>query len=223
MADTVATRVARIIAGGTHALLDKAEDLAPDAIMAQSIREIEQVVAEVRVDLGKTEAAKHLILSQMSKLNGEHEKLAEHVETAVTQSRDDLATAAIGRQADIEDFLPVLQKSLDEQTEKAKEFESYLLALQAKKRELEQMLTEFLAASADRGNPVTAQADGKSRESKVEGAEASFGRVLARQTGVAGISMAVSQDAAKLKELADMQRNNRIAERLAALKAARNN
>lgn len=223
MADTIATRVARIIAGGTHALLDKAEDLAPDAVMTQSIREIEQVIAEVRVDLGKTEAAKHLILSQMSKLNGEHEKLAEHVETAVIESRDDLATAAIGRQADIEDFLPVLQKSLDEQTEKAKEFESYLLALQAKKRELEQLLTEFLAASSDRGNFVEAGMNSGHRERKVEGAEASFGRVLARQTGVTGIAMAVSQDAVKLKELADMQRNNRIAERLAALKAAKNN
>jgi phage shock protein A len=222
MAETIATRVARIIAGGTHALLDKAEDLAPDAVMAQSIREIEQVIAEVRVDLGKTEAAKHLILSQMSKLNGEHEKLAEQIETAVKQDRDELATAAIGRQADIEDFLPVLQKSLDEQSEKSKEFESYLLALQAKKRELEQMLTEFLAVNANRGATV-AQVDGSHRQDRVEGAEASFGRVLARQTGVAGIGMAISPDAAKLKELADMQRNNRIAERLAALKVAKNN
>lgn len=222
MAETIATRVARIIAGGTHALLDKAEDLAPDAVMAQSIREIDQVVAEVRVDLGKTEAAKHLILSQISKLNGEHEKLAEQIETAVKQARDDLATAAIGRQADIEDFLPVLQKSLDEQSEKARECESYLLALQAKKRELEQMLTEFLAASADRGG-ASAQVDGSNRHGRVEGAEASFGRVLARQTGVAGLGMGVSQDAAKLKELADMQRNNRIAERLAALKVAKQN
>ncbi|HSI96354.1 MAG: PspA/IM30 family protein [Methylophilaceae bacterium] len=222
MAETVATRVARIIAGGTHALLDKAENLAPDAVMAQSIREIDQVVAEVRVDLGKTEAAKHLILSQISKLNGEHEKLAEQIETAVKQERDDLATAAIGRQSDIEDFLPVLQKSLDEQSEKAKECESYLLALQAKKRELEQMLTEYLAATADRGS-ASAQVDGSNRHGRVEEAEASFGRVLARQTGVAGLGIGISQDAAKLKELADMQRNNRIAERLAALKVAKQN
>jgi len=222
MAETIATRVARIIAGGTHALLDKAENIAPDAVMAQSIREIDQVVAEVRVDLGKTEAAKHLILSQISKLNGEHEKLAEQIETAVKQGRDDLATAAIGRQSDIEDFLPVLQKSLDEQSDKAKECESYLLALQAKKRELEQMLNEFLAATAERGS-ASAQVEGANRQGRVENAEASFGRVLARQTGVAGLGMGVSQDAAKLKELADMQRNNRIAERLAALKVAKQN
>ena len=59
MADTIATRVARIIAGGTHALLDKAEDLAPDAVMTQSIREIEQVIAEAASFLG---AARGIVL-----------------------------------------------------------------------------------------------------------------------------------------------------------------
>lgn len=219
MAETIATRVARIIAGGTHALIDKAENLAPDAIMAQSIREIEQVVAAVRVDLGKAEAAKHLVLSQIAKLNGEHEKLAEQVETAVGEGRDDLASVAIGRQADIEDYLPVLKKSLDEQSERGKEFESYLLALQAKKRELEQVLNEYLAAQANQ--PASAMSTGATdRQARVEGAESAFGKVLARQTGVTGLGMGAPQDAAKLKELADMQRSNRIAERLAAIKVA---
>jgi phage shock protein A len=218
MAETVATRVSRIIAGGTHALIDKAENLAPDAIMMQSVREIDQVIGEVRLDLGKAEAAKHLVMSQMAKLNGEHEKLADQVLVAVGQSRDDLARAAIGRQADIEDYLPVLQKSLDEQSERAKESESYILALQAKKRELEQVLSEYLAASAAQNSGASANGS-TNRQMRVEDAETAFGRVLSRQTGVTGLGMGISQDAGKLKELADMQRSNRIAERLAALKA----
>lgn len=217
MAETVATRVARIIAGGTHALIDKAENLAPDAIMLQSIREVEQVIAEVRVDLGKAEAAKHLVLSQISKLNSEHEKLADQILLAVEQTRDDLASAAIGRQADIEDFLPVLQKSLDEQSERGKEFEGFILALQAKKRELEQVLLDYQAANASLKS-ASAPSSGTGRQSRVEDAENAFGRVLARQTGVTGLGIGMTQDAAKLKELADMQRSNRIAERLAALK-----
>lgn len=219
MADTIATRVSRIIAGSAHALLDKAENLAPDAVMSQSIREIDQVIAEVRVDLGKAEAGKHLVLSQMAKLNAEHEKLAEHVETAIGQNRDDLATAAIGRQADIEDLLPVLQKSLDEQTERSKELESYVVALLAKKRELEQLLTDYQASLAN--PPSSAGPTGNAhRQTRVDEAESSFGRVLARQTGVAGITGSTTTEAAKLKELADMQRSNRVAERLAAIKAA---
>lgn len=220
MADTIATRVSRIIAGSAHALLDKAENLAPEAIMAQSIREIDQVSGEVRVDLGKAEVAKHLALGQIAKLNAEHDRLAEHLELAIEQGRDDLATAAIGRQTDIEDLLPVLQKSLDEQSERARELEGFIVALNAKKRELEQTLTDYQAALAQEA-ATPSRAGTSNRQARVEQAEASFGRILARQTGMAGITTGTGADAAKLKELADMQRSNRIAERLAAVKAAR--
>ncbi|HRD65073.1 MAG TPA: PspA/IM30 family protein [Candidatus Competibacter sp.] len=220
MADTFATRVSRIIVGGAHALLDKAEDLAPEATMAQAIREIEQVIAEVRVDLGKVEAAKHLVLSRMAKLNAEHEKLGEQIDTALTLERDDLAKAAIGRQADIEDLLPVLQKALDEHAERSKELESYIVALLAKKRELDQALTDYQASLAcQAASPFSGS--GSDRQTRVDDAESSFGRVMARRTGASGINPGLNDQAAKLKELADMQRGNRIAERLAVLKAAR--
>jgi phage shock protein A len=218
MTDSIATRVSRIIAGGAHALIDRAEDLAPEAVMAQAIREIEQVIAEVRADLGKAEAAKHLVLSQMARLNGEHENLAGQIETAVEQDRDDLASAAIGRQADIEDLLPVLQKSLDEQAEKGKELESYIVALLAKKRELDQLLADCRTAVT---TAPPQEAGGADRQSRVEDAEAAFGRMLAERTGATGITGGMTRDAFKLKELAEMQRNNRIAERLAAIKAGR--
>lgn len=223
MADSIATRVSRIIAGSAHALLDKAESLAPNALMAQSIREIEQVIFEVRGDLGKAEAAKHLLLSQVAKLNAEHESLGEQVETAVALQRDDLAGVAIGRQTDIEDLLLVLQKSLHEQIERGKELESYIVALLAKKRELEQVLNDYLATLAQppSTSSVAGPADSAGRQARVDGAESSFGRVLARETGVVGVATGVNGDAGKLKALADMQRNNRIAERLAAVKAAK--
>lgn len=219
MAETIASRVSRIIVGGAHALLDKAENLAPEAVMNQSIREIDQVIGEVRVDLGKAEATKHLVLSQFSKLNSEHEKLAEQLEMAVSQGRDDLASAAIARQTDIEDLLPVLQKSLDEQSERAVELESYVIALLAKKRELEQTLAEYLAALANQ-TASPSFVDTPDRQARIEEAESSFGRVLTRQTGANLLTTGINGEASKLKELADMQRNNRIAERLAAAKAS---
>jgi phage shock protein A len=39
MADSLKTRVGRVIAGGMHALLDRIEDLNPQAAMEQAIRE----------------------------------------------------------------------------------------------------------------------------------------------------------------------------------------
>ncbi|MDD4928815.1 MAG: PspA/IM30 family protein [Gallionella sp.] len=214
MAETIAARVARIIAGGTHALIDKAENLAPDAMMAQSIREIAQVIDEVRFDMGKAEAAKHLVMSQIARLNAEHEKLADQALLAIRENRDDLACAAIARQSDIEDYLPVLHKSLDEQSARAGEFERYILALQAKRRELEQMLSDYQTAQ---DAAASSPANG-TRQMRAEDAGNAFARVLARQPGGAGLNTEISQDAVKLRELADMQRANRIAERLAALK-----
>lgn len=219
MAETVASRVARIVVGSTHALLDKAENLAPEAVMTQSIREIEQVAGEVRADLGKCEAAKHLVISRVARLNAEHDTLAEQVDVALNESRDDLASAAIARQADIEDLLPVLQKSLDEQNEQAREYESYLVALQAKKRELEQTLIDFRRSQESAA--MTGLAPTGNRQSRIDEAEASFARVIASQTGAGGLVGDSPADTAKLRELADMQRNNRIAERLALLKAGR--
>ena len=219
MSDTITTRVARIIAGGTHALLDKAEDLAPDAIMAQSIREIEQIIGEIRLDLGKAEAAKHLVTLQITKLQEEHEKLSAQITTAVNQQRDDLAAVAIGRQTDIEDFLPVLQKSLGEQSERGTLLASYITALLAKKRELEQILNNYIATQSEpsKTSPQTSISD---KQSRLEDAENAFERILTRQLGVSGLQMGGLEDAAKLKELADLKRNNRIAERLAAIKLA---
>ena len=220
MAETVASRVSRIIVGGAHALLDKAENLAPEAVMNQAIREIEQVAGEVRTDLGKCEAAKHLVLGRIARLNAEHESLAEQVDLALNSNRDDLASAAIARQADIEDLLPVLKKSLDEQSEQGREYESYLVALQAKKRELEQTLEDF-RRSQENLDAAPGAMPGSSRQSRVEEAEASFGKIVSRHTGAAGLIGGSAGDTAKLRELAEMQRNNRVAERLAALKAGR--
>jgi phage shock protein A len=41
MAETIGTRVGRIIAGSVHALIDAVENTAPDMVMEQAIREID--------------------------------------------------------------------------------------------------------------------------------------------------------------------------------------
>jgi hypothetical protein len=48
MPDTLRSRVARILAGSAHALLDKLEDVSPSAMLEQSVREVDSVIEEVR-------------------------------------------------------------------------------------------------------------------------------------------------------------------------------
>jgi phage shock protein A len=218
MAETLAVRVTRILAGSAHAFLDAVEGMAPEAMMRQAVREIDQVTSEVRADLGKIEAAKHLVTSQIGKLNNESEQLAANIETALKRGEDDLARAGIERQTLIDDQVPVLQRSLAEQLDRGRELEGYLTALLAKRREMESELQQYLASRAHAA--TAASATGKAnQDARVEDARSAFDRVLARQTGVAGLNPANAGDAQKLKELQDLARHNRIEERLAQLKA----
>lgn len=79
MADSLKTRVGRVIAGGVHALLDKIEDLNPQAAMEQAIREADGVIDEVRHELGTVSANRHLAQQQHAKLNRSHEDLRDQI------------------------------------------------------------------------------------------------------------------------------------------------
>ena len=225
MTDTIASRVTRVVSGSVHALLDAVENAAPEATMAQAVREVDRVIDDVRAELGRVEASKHLATTQLNKLNTEHEQLAGQIEAAIGQAREDLARAGVEKQLNIEDQVPVLQKSLADQRDAGKELEGYIAALIAKKREMEQALRDYVAARGSHtvgqgpsGGPGTSR--GKS-EDRVANAGAVFDRVLAKHTGLSGLTSPATGDAAKLRELQDLQRANRIEERLAQLKLAR--
>jgi phage shock protein A len=224
MADSLKTRVGRVVAGSVHALLDRIEDQAPTAMMEQSIREADAVIDDVRHELGVVSANRHLAQQQHASQNTQHEKLSVQVQDALAQGRDDLARAAVARQLDIEAQIPVLETALAELARQETDLQGYVAALLAKKREMEDALSAFRksraeAASAATGAGGAADSNADQRMGRVTGA---FDRLYERQTGLSGTqSSSTLQQAAQLKELDDMVRDNKIAERMAALKAGR--
>lgn len=229
MKDNIAGRVGRIISGGFNALVDVIEHLAPEAIMEQALREIDTVTEEVRIELGKVAANKHLASKRIAEENKLHEELSSQIEIAIKEKRDDLASAAIERQLDIEAQIPVLEKNLIDCSEQEKELEGYILALQAKKREMKTELTSYREAHTQQNfsqnrNEHDEEVRTVSPDHRVKNAISAFDRVLEKQTG-AGTSPAVrgSDQANKLEELEKISRENRISERLAAVKANLNN
>jgi phage shock protein A len=132
--------------------------------------------------------------------------------------------AAVARQLDIEAQLPVLETTLGEQTRQETELQGYVAALLAKKREMETALAEFRKSRA-----AAAAASGSGRglapntaEHKMDKVTGAFDRLYERQTGLSGTARGTTlQQAAQLKELDDMVRDNKIAERLAQLKAGK--
>lgn len=222
MSETLSRRVGRLVSGGFHALIDAAENLAPEAVMNESIREIERAVDEVRAELGKVLAQKHLAAKKMADESNRHEAIDANLQAAVDAGRDDLAEAGIAEQMDIEARLPILENTIADCAAQEKELEGFIAALQAKKREMQQQLQDWRAAQQSMGTGKTAGGNGSDLNRIARDAEKSgnaFDRVMGRQNSVHSSTDAAQL--AKLKELEDLSRNHRIAERLAALKAGK--
>ena len=219
MADSLKTRVGRVIAGGVHALLDKIEDLNPQAAMEQAIREADGVIDEVRHELGTASANRHLAQQQHAKLNRSHEDLRDQIAQALSQQREDLACAAVSRQIDIEAQIPVLETTLADLASQEQELQGFTAALLAKKREMQEALAEFRksrAATESAAQPV-GQSNVEQRLGKVTDA---FDKIYQRQTGLDGTQQAGNLDqAARLSELEALVRDHKIAERMAQIKA----
>ena len=221
MAETLRVRVGRVIAGSVNALIDKLEDQAPEAMMEQAIREVDVVIGDVRAELGTVAANRHLAQQQHADLNKRHLELTSNVEHAIAQERDDLARAAVARQLDIEAQLPVLETTLADLAKSEGELKGYVDALLGKKREMNEAVNAFRAsrakaASAAGGNAASATTG------KLDTASAAFDKVYARQTGLTPSEHAASlEQGAKLRELEDLVRRNKIEERLAKLKASK--
>jgi len=221
MAESLSARVGRVIAGSVHALLDRIEDAAPEAAMEQALREVDKVIDEVRHELGTMAANRHLAQQQHATLNRQHTQLAEQIEQAIDQGREDLARAGVARQLDIEAQIPVLEKSLAELSGNETELTGYVNALLAKRREMTSALENFRSARKIAASSVPQAAGARRSEARMESASGAFDRVYQRHAGLSPAAAGASlEQAARLKELDEMVRNNQIEERLAKLRAA---
>ena len=207
MSESMTGRVGRLISGSINAVIDAAENVSPVIVMQESIREVDQAITEVRHDLGKIAVQQHITQDRMKNEENKHQLLQGQVGVALQENREDLAEAAISKQMDIEAQLPILKQSLENAAKQSKEMEGFIAALQAKKREMQEELKRF--------KTHTAESEAVSSAEQVSKAEAAFNRVM-------GTDMPISKqtDEAKLAELEELTRKNRIEERLRAMKAA---
>jgi phage shock protein A len=225
MKESLIGRVGRIISGSFNSLIDAIENAAPETVMSEVIREIDTAIDDVRVELGRVVAKKHLANSRLMEENRKHEDLSEKIELAVKEGRDDLAEAAISHQIDIEAQIPILETTINDCCSNEKELEGYITALQAKKREMREELRQFResmketitssSSISDSGVEVSSDV-----ERKVAKAESAFERIAEKATGIPGGGRTADrQTATKLAELEEIARKNRIQERLAVIKS----
>lgn len=221
MAESLASRVGRIVSGSVNALLGAVENTAPEIVLEEAIREVDRALDDVRAELGREVAKKHLAGSRLMEENRRHDELTEKIEIALREDRDELAEAAVARQLDIEAQIPILERTLAECGDREKELETFVGALVARKREMNEELQTARASVAAAENPGVASgapAGGSDVEARVERASSAFDRVLAARTGVPGAKGSLADDA-RLAELEELARTNRIRERVASARA----
>lgn len=225
MKDTISSRIRRIITGTANSIVSKIEGLAPETILEQAIDEVDGAISEVKVELGRITAQKHHVTKTISRLNEEHSRLNEQIPEAGQQNRKDLVEAAISRQIDIEDQLPALENQLIDMGQQEKELNAAIAGLLAKRNEMEDELFDFrqskqvISPARDSGSIGSPPAPA-SPEAKVERAEQAFDRVIRNTSGLRRtIQRSSSQESAKLVELANLNKQARVAARMKQLES----
>jgi phage shock protein A len=132
------------------------------------------------------------------------------------------AEAAVSRQLDFEAQAERLESVQTEAADEAGGLKDCFVALTTRKTEVEQALAAF--ETAHRGAALGGEGPTRptrTTESKVRPAEEAFDRATTAAGGVAGVTRMDAQTAAKVAEIATLQKNAAIAQRMAALRSAR--
>lgn len=206
----ILSRIGRVIAGVAHGTVDALEGANAIATVEQSIREIDAVADDARAGAGKARAEEHRLKAKIAEINDEIEDIAGKIETGLAAGREDLVKPAIGLQIDLEAQRSALETALAEAVERIADSGTALQAVNS--------------ARADAVARLAALKKSKGAEDGAEGASASVrnDNRLARSLGtierVTGVSGRPTTATSEVEELARLQREKEIQERLAQYK-----
>ena len=220
MAESVLSRVSRLLSATLEDAVDRMRRAGGDAVMREAIRDAERAIAQVKAELESSMVRRLQAARQQKMFTERAEALTAKAGSALSQGREDLAEAALSRQVDFEEQAKELHVVQQQVREEERRLEVGLAALAARKHQMEDALQAFLVS---RGEVIVggdrATRPGRSAEKMVDAAEQAFGRAMAG-AGAAGFPRVDADIINRLAQLEGMQKSAIIAERLAALKAS---
>jgi phage shock protein A len=211
------SRLADIVNSNINSILDRAED--PEKIIRLIIQEMEDTLVEVRSGAVRTIAERKEMERRLDAMRREHDEWQHRAELALTRGREDLAKGALGAKSRLADAigreehqLRLLADALDKQNEDIAKLQAKLADAKAREKSLSarhktakgrirlrtSLYDERVTDAFARFDQVERALD--EAEGKVESFE------LGRRPGVAD-------------ELAGMEKDARVDEELAQLKA----
>ena len=219
MSESLVLRVKRLISGSVNGAVDALETANAEVVMREAVREIERATDDVREELARTMTARHQTNRLLEHTKAKLVELSARAKLAVDQARDDLAEAALSRQLDLEAEIPAHESKIVGFTAKQTELEGYIAGLAARKREMENDIAAFVAASASAARAAGGAGPGASVASKAEQRADQAQQAFERAMGSPAGARPDRETAARLHELDRLSRSSKVAERLAQLKS----
>ncbi len=220
MTESIFVRVQRVLSTGVESAAEALERVSGTSLMREAIRQVDRAADDI---LAEREAAKTRRLHAARQHQITRERLAtlsEQARFAMSKGREDLAQTAVARQIDYEAQADQLKKVQAEAAEEEGRLAECLAALKIRKAQMEKELAAFQAAQ--RGTSCTGAATRPTpidrTEHKVARAEAAFERAM--NAAGAAVGLMDAGEAAKLSEVDALRKDDQVAERLAALRAA---
>lgn len=220
MAESIAVRVKRLLSASIADLVDRMEVAQAESVMKETIREIDQVIDEGRIEASKAAAKRLLALRQAQMVRDKVGDLTDRAKEALKQSREDLAQAAIARQLDLEAQLVALADAERDAANAEAAMERDIAALSARKKEMQESLDAFVAARREAERETGFNAEGaNTTDRRAEKAVEAFDRAMKAATGDMPAMAPIHADtSAKLAELDVVLRQREVADRVDALK-----
>lgn len=209
----ILSRIGRVIAGLAQGAADTLEGANATATVEQSIREIDAVADEARTSAGKARAEEHRIKAKIAEINDEIDDLVGKIEIGLANGREDLVKPVVGLQIDLEAQRSALETALGEVSDRIEEAGKALQAV--------------ASARQDAVARLNALKKSKGAAGAMEGESASVRNEnrLARSLGaierVTGVPDRPATAAAEVEELARLQREKAIQDRLDRYKGSR--
>ncbi|WP_181832782.1 PspA/IM30 family protein [Bosea caraganae] len=206
----ILSRIGRVIAGVAHGSIDALEGANAIATVEQSIREIDAVAEDARAGAGRARAEEHRLKAKIAEINDEIEDLAGKIEAGLANGREDLVKPVIGLQIDLEAQRSALETALGEAVSKIEDAGKALQAVNSARQDAVARLAALKrskgAEDGSRGANASVRNDNRLAQSL---------GTIERVTGVSGRP---ATGASEVEELARMQREKAIQERLARYK-----